>query len=257
MFRELAVTTWSGHDEDGFPQVAFDSHGEPGSDGKVAAFELQHTFGFVSRPRDPEVDEEKRPIPGKGCSIFVGSDGDDTRGMLGFDPRYIPSTPRLTKGSSAQYSATGSFFVLDGDNANGTATWYVPIPGSSPPKAHAITVGQDGNGKPFVGFVQSNGLAITMLENSMVLKNASGSTYVEINDAGVVISGNVRLNGGAILGSDAAVPLVTQPGLAALLTEFKAQITAAIVAVPFANPAALSVPLSSLATAGTTLTKGT
>jgi hypothetical protein len=253
MFRELAVATWSGHDDDGFPMIAYDSHGEPGNEGKVAAFELQHTFGFVSRPRDPDVDESGRPIPGHGCSTFVGSDGDDTRGLLGYDPRYIPRTPQLTKGSSAQYSATGAFLVLDGDQANGTGTWYVPIPGTQ--KAHAISVGTDGNGKPYLGLVQSEGLAITMLEESIVIKNADGSSYIELNAGGIVLSGNVRTVGGFIAGTDAALPLVTLPGLTAVIAELKVQLAAALASALGANPAALGAPLAALPASATTLTK--
>lgn len=251
--REIGTATYSAYDEDGFPLIQYDSHGESGQVGKISAFELHHTFGFAARPRDPEVDTEKEPIPGKGCALFVDDEGDMVHGTLGYDPRYIPRVPQMTKGSSCQYSATGSFFLLDGDDDDGTATLYVPV---SSTKGHAITVGKDGNGEEYLGLVHCDGMAITMLDGGMVLKNANGSAYLELNSSGIVLSGNVNTVGGFSAGN-VPLPLVTHAGLTAVITELKEQIVASFGSAVGAISAPIGLPLGSLAAAATLLTKGT
>lgn len=210
MHFELASSLYSGFDVDGQQIAQHDGFGaKPG----VGHSELHHPFGFISRPRDPEVDSTGRPLSGKSCSVLVGKIGEETHYWLASDPRYVPKIPQLKKGGAAMYSAAGSFSVLDGED--GTLTTYIPVPGD---KAHVITAGLDGADKPFIGIEHANGMAVTMLEHSLVLKNAAGSVYIEIKDDQVVINGNVVCNGGATFGDPAgAKPLALAPLLIAYL----------------------------------------
>ena len=221
---ELGAITFTGLDPDGYAIAQHDGQGTaPG----VGHYYLEHPFGFISRPRDPDADKSGKPLPGKACSVLIGKSGDETHLFLASDPRFIPNIPQLKKGGAAMYSAPGSFRVLDGDD--GTETFYCPVPGGS---AHIITSGLDGNQKPFIGIEHSSGLAITMLEGSLVLKNADGSVYIEVNGSQIVLNGNVVLNGGATIGDPVgAQPAAIAPALLAYLQALEANITAAFVAV--------------------------
>jgi len=222
---------YSGFDEDGYPIAQHDGHGE---DPQVAPYELHHTFGFCSRPRDPDVDAQGDPIEGKACVICFARDGNETHGWLCADPRFTAVVPQVKKGGSMRYCAPGSFQVFDG--GDGTDTLYVPIQGAS--KAHVVTTGLDGNGLPYIGIQHADGLAITMLDGSVTIRNATGSAYVEVNGDGVSMNGNLRLNGGLAVGTGStaaakAVPLVTYlTALEAMLTTIAAAIDAKLTSTP-------------------------
>lgn len=247
---ELGLALFTGLDPNGFQIAQYDGHG---SDPRVDASSLQHSFGFVSRPRDPEVDSEGNPKEGKACTMWVAHDGDQVHSILGYDPRYVSTFPKLKKGGSMQYSAPGSFVVLDGDD--GTYTAYVPIKdGDEVTKAHAFTIGQDGNQKPYVGLIHADGMALLFLEGSAVLKNKSGSAYIEVNDDGINLSGNVKAVGGMLVGNVAAAqPLVMWPQLVALLTAIAGVIDTKLPPAPGACAALVTAAQSLLQT---TLIKG-
>jgi hypothetical protein len=115
---DTGVAVLTDFDEDKFPLVQHDAYGEAGSD----PVELQHPFGFYSRPRDPEVDEAGQPKQGEACSLLILSDGDDRHSVLWGDPRYTPKIPNVGKGGSAQYgvNAAGelSFLSFSGDSGD-------------------------------------------------------------------------------------------------------------------------------------------
>lgn len=256
MFRQLSAVTYVGYDPDGFPIVAHDSHAaDPANRGSIAAFELHHQFGFASFPRDPEVDPDKQPIPGKSCDVWVEDVGEDTHGHLGRDPRFVELVPKLTGGSSCQYSATGAFFLLDGSEDDGTATLYVPLPGEE--KAHVVTVGKDAAGKRYLGLVHSDGMAVTMLDSKIVLKNVDGSAYHELGPSGHVLSGNTLVRGGFVCGDPAvAQPLVNFTAFAALFSALIAEINTALKAKAGGDVLVGAGSGALLAGLATTLTKG-
>lgn len=169
-------------DENGFLGVQRDPLALKSVDGQSAPYELLHTFGFASRPLDP--------TNGKGCSLFFGLDGSEGFAWLANDPRLAGIIPPIPKGGSVQYASDGSFASFDSE----THTWSVYVPYTSG-KAHSITAGLDGNDKPLLEVVHGDGMAVTMLERSLVLRNAAGDAYIEINDGGIVINGNVKING--------------------------------------------------------------
>lgn len=239
---DLGIATFTGYDDDGFPLAQYDAHGE---DPGVEPIELHHPFGFVSRPRDPDLDKEGNPKEGQACNLFFGAEGDTQHAWLGYDPRFIPNVPKLKKGGSAWYCAAGSFSTFDGED--GTQTTYVPVGNS----AHVVSIGVDGNGKAYIGIQHSSGLALTMLEHSITIKNESGNAYVEVNSSGIVLNGNIKLNGATIAGViTSAVPLVKSPTLLALLNTLAAMIDskgpAPSAAVAAVNAAAAGLPTVAL-----------
>lgn len=222
---DLGSITYTGLDKDGYQVGQHDGLGEKPKVG--SGYELHHAFGFISRPRDPDTDPKGGILPGKACSVLIGKIGNETHLFLASDPRYIPNIPQLKKGGSAVYSAPGSFIVLDGED--GTVTEYIPVPGD---KAHILTRGIDGAGKPFIAFEHCDGMAITMLDGSMTLKNNAGDVYIEINAEGVTINGAVKVNGSLIAGDPVgAHPVAIAPLLIAYLSGLEEAVSAAILAV--------------------------
>lgn len=246
---EIGILPYTGVDADGYPIAQHDGLGE---DPAVGHYDLHHAFGFYSIPRDPDCDKDGKPLQGKACNALIGKIGNETHLFLAYDPRFIPNIPQLKKGGSAVYSAPGSFIVLDGED--GTITEYIPVPGD---KAHILTRGLDGNGKPFLAFEHADGMALTMIEHTAVLKNASGSVYIEVNASGVVINGNLVLNGGLTAGGPAgSLPVAMALPTAAILGQIVTALTALAGAIdskmppsPGVTVGAISGPLGVIASA--------
>lgn len=209
MRLDLSTCQLTGIDESGFLAAQIDALGSGGDDDSGATpDQLSHAFGFASRCRDPE--------DGVGCTLFHYQSGSSERYCwLGDDPRYVAKFPPIKKGGAAFYCAVGSFWNLDGED--GTATCYVPY---ATGKAHLGTIGLDGNGKAILEFVHGDGMAITMLEHSLVIKNADGSVYIELNDTGAVINANLKLTGAAEINGAKITPtgdVVTSTGVSLML----------------------------------------
>lgn len=240
---ELGACVLTTFDEDGFLTAQPDGLGD---EPRLAGYELHHAFGFASRPIDPETDSTGGIIEGRACNLLIATLGNETHAWLAADPRYINKFPQLKKGSSVQYASDGVFSVLDPE----THTWTLYVPyafdaSGTPTKAHVITVGKDGNSKPIVELVSGEGPSITILEKSLVAKNAGGSAWIEINDNGTNIIGPLKAHGGADLGGTASVPLAK----AADLIVWAANVNASL--------NTLGAPIAALSpTVATTLTKG-
>lgn len=176
--------------DDGFLVAQPDGAGE---DPRVNSYEVQHTFGFASRPQDPELDADGHIVEGQVCNLLIGSTGNENYSWLGSDPRATALMPPLAKGSSVQYALRKdkkrSFTVIDGET--GTVTTYIEAGAT----AHVITVGVDGNGKELIGFAHARGLSFSMLEKTITLKNAAGDVYLEMNDSGHILNGNAKVVG--------------------------------------------------------------
>jgi hypothetical protein len=98
---ELATVTWSGIDPvNGFHAVQVDVFGQkPGMD----PWDLSHSYGFLSRPLDPDPS-------GKGCNVFYYRKGtSEGFAWLANDPRVQALLPEILPGESFQYGAKGQF----------------------------------------------------------------------------------------------------------------------------------------------------
>jgi len=180
---DLSAVMLTDFDEHGFLRAQPLGYG--GKDAQVEACEIHHPFGFVSRPNDPDLDDDGNVKPGAACTVFYAVDGNSKHAQLSHDPRSVNKYPRLKKGGSCQYGGNGSFASFDGE----TSTWtlYVPFEFDSagtPTKAHLVTVGRDGNNKPLLELAHGNGQAITMLDESLVMSGKGGSTFIELLETG-------------------------------------------------------------------------
>lgn len=173
----------------------------------IGWYDFQQTFGFASRPLDATISPDDSV---EGCLVFkVDAGRKGGMAWLGSDPRLVNKCPPMSRGSSAQWNARQAFSLLDYDS--NTHTTYVPVEfdgSGTPTKAHLIQVGVDANGKKVIDMRHCDGMAIVMLENSVVIKNAAGDAYLELNADGVVLNGNTKVVGGLDVGGSGAQPLV-------------------------------------------------
>lgn len=243
---ELGTCVATQIDENGFYGVQIDGLG--GADAAIHFEQLSHSYGFFALPLDP--------VGGIGCSLFRWNQRRRRHTWLADDPRIASKIPPIKKGGSCQYASDGSFASFDPE----THTWTLYVPYASTPtaKAHLVTVGKDGNGKPIVEFASGEGPSFTILDKVTTIKNASGSAYSVLDDNGHTFVGPFKAAGGADIGGPTSVPLTKHPALAAALAALEAALTS-LGGIP-ANAAASTqlgaavAALQTLATGGGTLT---
>lgn len=253
MNLQVGVALLTGYDTDGFMGVQYDAFGEERSG--MAAAELHHPYGFASRCLDPANDNT-------GCALAYAFKGSHKYAWLLNDPRVQDKIPPLKKGASAHYASDGSFAVFDPE----THTWTLYSPyefdgDGNPTKAHVTTHGRDGNGKPIIELASGEGPAVTILQDVITIKNASGNAWVQVDNAGTTIVGPLKAHGGADLGGTASQPLTKFAPLQAWAAAAQAALSAlaGISANSAASPAvaAAATALSTLgATGPTVFTKG-
>jgi len=243
---QLGTAVAVAYDETGMLGVQTDGFGEaPGVHGRAQV----GMYGLISRPLDANAD-------GEGALCLFVDEGKEGFAWCGFDGRDLEKIPPASGGSSGLYNSKGSFFLQDYDTE--TTTFYVPIEGGA--KAHLLQIGFDSSDPPkrVVDLRHADGMSITMLENSVTIKNAAGDAYIEINASGIVLNGNTKIVGGADIGGVGGQPLINltlfETWLAALGSAIGATgatpLTGASLGALF-NSAALALPA-----VGTTLAKG-
>jgi hypothetical protein len=244
MKLSLATAITTGYSSDAWLGVQVDPFG--GDDAGEAAYQVVGTYGFLSRPLQPEGSE--------GALVLTGRDGHDGFAWIGHDPRDVERLPQLTEGSSAQYNARGAFAVLEYETE--TYTVYQPVEENA--KAHCLTMGYDSNEKLFIGLMHALGFALLMTEDALVLKNKAGDSYIEINATGITLNGNTKLVGGTDIGGTGGQPVIN----ATLFATWWAALASAVTAqgaAPLTGAtlgAALQAATAGLAATGTTLLKG-
>lgn len=205
---ELGQSIQSSYDTVGFLKA---QHNGLGQNPNVGSSEVLHPLGFASRGRDPDVGPDGKALDGGGCKLLIYRDGTEIVVEFKADQRALAGIPPLLKGSSVQYAHTSgrpSFDMHSGDD--GTKTIYVEVGDA----AHVVTIGNDGNGDPIVEIVHARGMALTFLKDGAVLKNRTGSCYVELKDDGGVLNGNWKVTGAFDIGA-ASFPLAKSAELLA------------------------------------------
>lgn len=205
---DLGLCSLSIYDADGFLGVALDLYGEQSAGAR--AFEVLHPFGFISRPADPDVDSSGNPVRGAGA--LYGYEGEHRGVCIPLtDPRPVLLMPQLKKGGSAQYSQKGSFSVLDGDNGS----WLLFVPYANRTKGLALAANVETSGKEAIQLIHGTGMNITLASDPVAgdyiqTTSKSGTVWNRVDDTGHTLSGDLQVEGGAILGGVAgAKQLVT------------------------------------------------
>jgi hypothetical protein len=248
---ELTTAIATGYDAAGFLGVqpaAFGTTG--GDDSGMGDYQQILPHGYLARPLDRGTDKV-------GAYLLCATEGGKGYGMPLHDPRVSSVYPPISKGSNGIANDKGAFLVLDYDSD--TATQYVPIEfdGSGvPTKAHSVQIGKDSStGKACLNLVHANGMAIVMLDETIVIKNAAGDAYIELSADGVVLNGNTKLVGGLDVGGSGAQPV---PNLT-LFEAWWAGVVSAVSAVPvYGAPigGAMATMTAALPATGTLLLRG-
>lgn len=208
--------------EEGFPVASPDLYGEEASGGH--AMLLQHPYGFLGRPADPD---------GNGaCQALYAWEGSQGHVIPTLDKRVLEKLPENKKGGSVQYGFDGGFGQFNPE----THTWTLYIPtdfdgNGTPTKAHLLQIGKDTNGKRCVTLLHADGPAITILEGgkkSVVIKNAASDAFLEVNDDGIVLNGKTTIKGGLKAAEGAGVVPVAR---ATELATWATQVTASLAAL--------------------------
>ena len=206
MATDIQVATLTEYDADGFPGVSVDAIGD--ADAGLPTAELHHPLGLIARPRDPDVDGEGTPT--LGATVLRLTEGAADHGIALGDPRATPKLPRLEKGGVALYADTGAavlpFLLLSG--VDGSAQLYVPY--GSPATAATLAFDVSTAGAESIQIVHGSGMRITMTAgglNSVVVTNRAGDAYVEVNDNGITLNGNLQATGALAVGVGVPPPM--------------------------------------------------
>lgn len=243
---DLGIAMLSEYDKDGFIGVQVDLYGEKKSGAPL--FELHHNYGFLAVPLDPDKDVETNPTSG-ACSVLYCWEGSRGHAWLSGDTRVTPTLPKFLPGSSAQYGATGSFWVIDGKT--GSQIGYVPyafVDGKAT-KSLSLELNVDTAGKESISLIHGEGMALTFAaggKNSVTIKNKKGSVFFEVNDDSIVASGSLVVQGALACG-EGAQPLVVAPALIEILGELISIVAAINATTTGAPAAALATQLPSIA----------
>lgn len=249
---DINVAIMAVYDSDGFPGIQIDAYGEERSG--VSDYDQHSPYGFMSRPHDCDTDPEGNPI--QGCTVFAANDGGKGYAWLGADPRVTTLLPVIPKGSSLFHGGrlkNQTWTMIDGKT--GSQTTYVPyaIVDGVPTKAMSLQFNVDNGGNEAVSLIHGDGMAIQMVTSldgtkAVIIKNASGNAYLEINNTGIVLNGQVTTTSGFDAGGETSGLLVKAEPLVALLKQL-ITIVAAINATTTGGPAAaLESQLANLTT---------
>lgn len=211
---DIGVCMFVGYDEDGYPIVQPDVFGEERSG--THPMELHHASGFFGMPHEPRLDPAGKLDPTGSNQVLYAWEGSQGHAIGLADVRVIDRLPKVVLGGSVHYGgrrARPAFSMFDGKT--GSFQLYVPYAFSDdsddavPSKACTIGVNVRTPGAESVEIVHGSGCAVTMTEKGVVIKNKSGNAYIELNDDGIVLNGNVKVTGAFEYGgSPAPVPML-------------------------------------------------
>lgn len=179
--------------------AGLDGDGDDQGEGNDQA-DLFGPLGEIGRPKPPSTDGSHA----EKVSVKLHNDDDDT--VFGFrDLRLNKLFPNPKEASIGRVHYGGGFWVFEESSANSgdqkasVFTLYIPyqFSGGTPAKAHAFVFDPV---QGTVALVQGDGVALTLGPTGAVLKNKAGDAYLELNDNGVVLNGNVKVNGAVSLG---------------------------------------------------------
>lgn len=198
MNHDIGHCALSVYDDDGFLTFQFDGQSD---EGRLEPYEAMMPLGWLSRPLDPEKDENGDVDPSKACPLLVMMEGDRGHATPLGDPRIMAALPRLEKGEAMAYSpSTGAYCLFE----VGGGIRLVAADGT------AVKV-RLGDGE--IAFTHPQGASAKVTSAGFEAKNAAGSQSVAIGAASIETNGVMRHTGVAQMGGE--VPLVTLPGFLA------------------------------------------
>lgn len=158
----------------------------------AAGGENRHAEALCMRSSDGLVPiayrDTRLRMPGSGPS-------EGTVAMVGYGGGFLSFDPVVNQG---QAEATIQVLYCPFDyNSQGTAQ-----------KAHAIILDPK-SGNESISIVHADGMAITMFDNSIVMKNHNGTATITLDDSGITMTGQINLAGSVVIGNPSfAVPML-------------------------------------------------
>jgi hypothetical protein len=213
---------------------------------------LYGQIGVVSRPKPPVEAKNATATAPKGWAEVVCIRTED--GLLpvaGRDLRLNRWVP-LAEGEVCVVGYGGGFISLrDASDKLGTQViLYAPALNSGsgqPSAAHMITM-DPATANQSITILHAGGQAVMLTKNGeVIVKNAAGDAYVQVDAAGVTVNGNTKINGGVVMGDPAtAQPLMLATELLAWIGQVNtvmAALNGAVGAVvpPITLPAAVPI----------------
>lgn len=194
---------------EGFLRLTADPYGD--AQGGGTPLESASPFGFLSRPRDPDVDGDGAPLAAGAAGLLVLEHGGHDYAIPTQDPRFAAKLPEVKKGGSMQYAITAegkaAFSLFDGDHG----TWQVYVPHGE--TASTIAIDTRDSAKASIQLQHGAGMGITLEaggKHPVIIRNRTNTVAIVVNDDEVIVnSGVVRIQGGVVMGGEAAKPLVT------------------------------------------------
>jgi hypothetical protein len=177
-------------------RIARDALAVPG-EGDGDAYPMVQPLGILSRPNDPELDEQGQPKTGAG--LLTLEDGHEGFAIPTTDPRILELIPELPKGSTVVYACNGGFVFLNGET--GTIQILCPYKDGEESKSHHFTFDVP-NASIQLGHGKGMGFSITAGgKDSFVLRNKDGKVYIELNNEEIVANApKVTINASQVVG---------------------------------------------------------
>ncbi len=170
--------------------------------GEVATEQKVFTaLGLVGRPLPPEGDLFANALCAREDDGLVPFAFRDLRIHRALNPAggsAIPAPGQLIfAGYGGGFHSQSQTAADSGDQKADIQTFYCPYQFTDgvAAKAHSITMDPT-TGNESISIVHGDGFSITMTTESLVLRNAAGDVYLELNADEFVVNGNMKVRGG-------------------------------------------------------------
>lgn len=166
-----------------------------GIDGETSMGQLVYgALGLVARALPATADGAVEPIYARTEDGMIP--------IAARDPRLNAKTnPKDGEVMLVQYH--GGFVSLKPNAANDGTDVTIYAPKSDGSKASAISIDTT-NANSNITLMHDSGVSVQLADGKILLMNRNGDAYIELNDDGVVINGNVKVNGAVVAGSPVA-----------------------------------------------------
>jgi hypothetical protein len=203
-----------------------------GIDGESSAGQIVYgALGLIARALPADANGAVEPIYARTEDGLVP--------IAARDPRLSARTnPKDGEVMLVQYD--GGFVSLkrNADNDGTDVTIYAPKADGS--KASAISIDtSDANSN--VTIMHDTGVSVQLADGKILLMNRLGDAYIEVNDTGIVINGNVKINGAMVVGSPASGAPVA---LAGPIATWALNVEAALESAGFPVEPSLGIPVT-------------
>lgn len=163
-----------------------------GIDGETSMGQLVYgALGLVARALPATADGAVEPIYARTEDGMIP--------IAARDPRLNAKTnPKDGEVMLVQYH--GGFVSLKPNSANDGTDVTIYAPKSDGSKASAISIDTT-NANSNITLMHDSGVSVQLADGKILLMNRNGDAYIELNDDGVVINGNVSVNGSMVVGN--------------------------------------------------------